>query len=199
MTRRQITKQLIIVSSLVLTIGLISWGTAGHKTVAAVAEKHLLPNVKNVVSAYLEGQQMTDVSSWADEVRDQPEYKHTASWHFLNLPLNLKQDDFITFVKGQTNDNIFIAILKAEETLKDNSSEIKARQEALKFLIHFIGDAHQPMHISRKEDKGGNTIQVIFDNKGTNLHSLWDSKLIEHEHLSDEDLTNACDKAGKFA
>lgn len=195
MINRPIFTKSIIAIFLILTIALISWGGAGHRTVASVAERHLLPNVTNVVSAYLEGQQMTDVASWADEVRDQPEYKHTAPWHFLNLPLGLNHDDFIKFVNGQTNDNIYSAILKAEETLQDNSAAVKTRQDALKFLIHFIGDAHQPMHVSRKEDKGGNTIQVRFDNKGTNLHSLWDSKLIEHEHLNDAGLTTACDKA----
>lgn len=195
MKHEPISKRLIVALALSFTIALISWGVAGHRTVAAVAEKHLLPNVSKVVSVYLEGQQMTDVSSWADEVRDEPAYKHTASWHFLNLPLGLSHDEFIKYVKGLNNENIYTAILKSEKTLKDNSADIRTRQDALKFLIHFIGDAHQPMHISRKEDKGGNTIQVRFDGKGTNLHSLWDSKLIEHEHLGDADLTNACDKA----
>jgi hypothetical protein len=174
---------------------LISWGVAGHRTVAAVAEKHLLSNVSSVVAAYLGGQEMTEVSSWADEVRDQAEYKQTAPWHFLNLPLGLGHDAFVQFVEGLGNENIYTAILKAETTLKDDSANVTARQDALKFLIHFVGDAHQPMHVSRKEDKGGNTIQVRFDGKGTNLHSLWDSKLIEHEHLSDADLVAACDKA----
>jgi hypothetical protein len=179
----------------VSAILLISWGAAGHKTVAAVAEKHLLPNVSRVVSVYLAGQEMAGVSSWADEVRDQPEYKSTAPWHFLNLPSGLGHDAFVKYVEGLGNENIYTAIIKAETTLQDNSATIMARQEALKFLIHFVGDAHQPMHISRKEDKGGNTIQVRFDGKGTNLHSLWDSKLIEHEHLNDADLVTACDKA----
>ena len=174
---------------------LISWGAAGHKTVASVAEKHLLPNVSRVVSVYLAGQEMADVSGWADEVRDQPEYRHTAAWHFLNLPLGLSHDAFVQYVVGLGNENIYAAILKSEATLKDNSATVMARQEALKFLIHFVGDAHQPMHISRNEDKGGNTIQIRFDGKGTNLHSLWDNKLIGHEHLNDADLVAACDKA----
>ena len=62
-------------------------------------------------------------------------------------------------------------------------------------MIHLVGDAHQPMHVSRKEDKGGNTIQVRFDNKGTNLHSLWDSKLIDHEGLSEQDIARNYDVA----
>ena len=139
----------------VFAIALVSWGAAGHRTVAAVAERHLLPNVSKVVSVYLEGQGMTEVSSWADEVRNEPAYQHTASWHFLNLPLGLGHDAFVKYVAGLDNDNVYRAILKSEEMLKNDSADVKTRQEALKFLIHFIGDAHQPMHISRKEDKGG--------------------------------------------
>ena len=167
----------------------------GHRTVAAVAEKHLLPNVSNVVTAYLRGQQMTDVASWADEVRNEPEYKNTASWHFLNLPLGLNHDEFKKQVLVKQEMNISVALVNTERVLADNNVSPEKKTEALKFLIHLVGDAHQPMHVSRKEDKGGNTIQVRFDGKGTNLHSLWDSKLIEHEHLSDADLTSACDKA----
>lgn len=78
--------------------------------------------------------------------------------------------------------------MKVEAQLKDKSLSVLQKQEALKYLIHLVGDAHQPMHVSRKEDKGGNTIQLRFDNKGTNLHSLWDSKLIDYEVLSSEDM-----------
>jgi hypothetical protein len=178
-----------------LCLALVAWGAAGHRTVAAVAEKHLLPNVSRVVSVFLGSEKMTDVASWADEVRNQTEYKNTAPWHFVNLPLGLGHDEFVNYVKGLSNDNIYTAILKSEATLEDNLASVKARQDALKFLIHLVGDAHQPMHISRKEDKGGNTIQVRFDGKGTNLHSLWDGKLIDHEHLSDAEMLAVCDKA----
>ena len=62
-------------------------------------------------------------------------------------------------------------------------------------MIHLVGDAHQPMHISRKEDKGGNTIQLRFDDKGTNLHSLWDSKLIDYEDLIESQIAKEYDVA----
>ncbi|MGN6396544.1 MAG: S1/P1 nuclease [Mucilaginibacter sp.] len=186
---------LINLSIIATTIALISWGVAGHRTVAAVAERHLTPNVKSVLLAYLKGQNIEDVSTWADEVRNQAEYKNTDKWHYLNLPIGLTYARFVEAVQGQNTENIYTAILKSEHVLSHTDNPPKVRIEALKFLIHLVGDAHQPMHVSRKEDKGGNTIQVRFDNKGTNLHSLWDSKLIEHEHLSDADLIGACDKA----
>lgn len=174
---------------------MISWGSKGHRTIATIADKHLTTNTRSVVSGYLNGESMIDASTWADEIRDDQEYLKTASWHFLNVPLGLSKAQFTDFVIKQDKDNIYTAILKAEANLKDKSADVKQKAEALKFLIHLIGDAHQPMHVSRAEDKGGNTIQVRFDGKGTNLHSLWDSKLIDHEGLNNTEMAKQYDWA----
>jgi hypothetical protein len=165
-----------------LTLILASWGFKGHRAVATIAQKHLTSNTAYLVSAYLKGESMAEVSTWADENRS----KETAPWHFLNLPLGLSHQQFVDAVSKQGNDNVYTAILKAEACLKDNKLSANQKNEALKYLIHLVGDAHQPMHISRKEDKGGNTIQVRFEDKGTNLHSLLDSKLIDHERIGED-------------
>jgi hypothetical protein len=91
---------------------------------------HLLPNVSQVVSVFLGSEKMTDVASWADEVRNQTEYRNTAPWHFVNLPLGLGHEEFVNYVKGLGTDNIYTAILKSEATLKDNAASGKARQDA---------------------------------------------------------------------
>jgi hypothetical protein len=172
------------------SIILISWGFKGHRAVATIAQKHLTSNTAYVVSAYLKGEGMADVATWADENRN----RKTAPWHFLNLPLGLTHEQFVTTV-SESDNNVYSAILKTEASLKDNSLTPDQKNEALKYLIHLVGDAHQPMHISRREDKGGNTIQLRFDHKGTNLHSLWDSKLIDHEGLSEADIAKTYDVA----
>ena len=112
----------------------------------------------------------------------------------MNLPLGLNHDEFVQAVL-KTDNNVYTAILKSEASLKDNTLSFDEKTEALRYLLHLVGDAHQPMHISRKEDKGGNTIQVRFDNQGANLHSLWDSKLIDHEGLSQDDIAKNYDVA----
>lgn len=198
MIRNLLFRWLIVVLLLGVCIAMIWGGEGVHRTVAAVAGKHLLPDARRVVSVFLGGQKMTDVSNWAEDVGDQPAYRYTASWHLLNLPLGLGHDEFVKYVEGSNKGNIYTAILKSEEILKSDSASILARRDALKFLIHFIGDAHQPMLISRKEDNGGNTIQVKFDGRGANWHSIWDSKLNEYENLSDADLVNACNKATPY-
>jgi hypothetical protein len=189
-------KKLLTLCLLTLsTIALLSWGFQGHRTVALIAERHLTPQAKAAINELLDGNTIANVASWADEVRNEPEYRKTASWHFLNEPTGLSETQFIAAVKSQPNENVYTAILAQEKILKDAAATKEQKNEALKFLIHFVGDLHQPMHISRAEDKGGNTIQVRFDDKGTNLHSLWDSKLLDHQNIRDEELAIKLDKA----
>lgn len=183
-------KQLTLCTLTVIALILASWGYKGHRAVATIAQKHLNSNTAYVVSAYLKGESMADVSTWADENRN----PKTSPWHFLNLPLGLTHEQFVKAVTESDN-NVYSAILKTEAQLKDKSLDADQKTEALKYLIHLVGDAHQPMHISRKEDKGGNTIQLRFDHKGTNLHSLWDSRLIDHENLPQEDIAKNYDTA----
>ncbi|WP_158829123.1 S1/P1 nuclease [Mucilaginibacter lacusdianchii] len=173
-----------------ITFLLVSWGFKGHRAVATIAQKHLTSNTAYVVSAYLKGESMAEVSTWADENKD----RNTAPWHFLNLPLGLSHAEFVKAVQ-QSDNNVYTAILKVENTLKDKSLPLDQKNEALKYLIHLVGDAHQPMHVSRKEDKGGNTIQLRYEDKGTNLHSLWDGRLIDHENLSPEEMVCQYDVA----
>ncbi|MVN91524.1 S1/P1 nuclease [Mucilaginibacter aquatilis] len=183
-------KYLFIVLALSGAVGLISWGFKGHRAVATIAQRHLTSNTAYVVSAYLGGQPMDAVSTWADENRD----PKTAAWHYINLPLGLNREQFVKTVQ-ESEGTVYTAILKMEATLKDPAASVAQKNEALKYLIHFVGDAHQPMHVSRKEDKGGNTIQLRLNGKGTNLHSLWDSKLIDQEGLSQDDMVRTYDKA----
>jgi hypothetical protein len=172
---------------------LISWGSLGHHVVGEIAENHLTPKAEAAVKALLRNQSLADVSSWADEVRSQrPE---TAPLHFLNLPLGLTFPEFEKQVESMSNGNVYAGILKAEQDLKDESVSRDKKVEALKFLVHFVGDAHQPMHVSRAEDKGGNSIKLTYNTANTNLHSIWDSKLIEQDGTDYKELAKKYDQA----
>lgn len=176
-----------------IALFLLSWGVTGHRTIGKIAENHLTPKAKAAVQELLGNQSLADVATWADEVRSQPEYKKTGSWHFLNLPLGLSYAEFEKQVKAMTEDNVYSALEKCEHALLDKSTTRIEKTEALKFVVHFVGDLHQPMHISRAEDKGGNTIQLNYEGKGVNLHSLWDTYLLEHQGLSYEQLAEKYD------
>ncbi|HMI62292.1 MAG TPA: S1/P1 nuclease [Puia sp.] len=172
---------LLAIAFLSISVLLVSWGVTGHRTVGKIAENHLTANAKNAVHELLGAETLADVSTWADEVRNEPEYKSTGAWHYINLPLGLSYSDFQKQVEGMSEANVFSALHQQEQILKDKSTTREQKIVALKFVVHFVGDLHQPMHVSRAEDKGGNSIQLNYNGQGTNLHSVWDSKLIEHE------------------
>lgn len=158
-----------------------SWGYTGHRTIGQLAENHLTPAAKSAIKDLLGDTSIADACTWADDARRDPQFKATANWHFLNLPLGLSFKDFKAMIDTIGDDNVYNALRKAENQLADKNTPKQQQVYALKFILHLVGDLHQPMHISRAEDKGGNTIQLNYEGKGTNLHSLWDTKLLEHE------------------
>lgn len=177
------------IAAVCIAIGLISWGRTGHNVIGRIAANHLSDKAKAGVAALLGTETLADVSSWADDNRD----RSTASWHFINVETGLDFADFKQQVEAGTN--VYTVLLKEEGILADEKASRDERVTALKYMVHFVGDIHQPMHVSRAEDKGGNSIQVQYDGQGTNLHSLWDTKMLEHAGLSENQLARNFDKA----
>jgi hypothetical protein len=181
--------------ALFLAAALLSWGGTGHRAIGKIAEDHLSPRAKAAVHDLIGDTTLAEISTWPDEVRSQPAYRNTAPWHYINLPLGLSFADFETTVKGMTGENVYSALRQQEQILGSAASTRVQKVEALKYIVHFVGDLHQPMHVSREEDKGGNTIQLNYDGNGTNLHALWDSKLIDHQGLTYEQMAEKYDHA----
>jgi hypothetical protein len=189
------TPFLIVFSLVIFSVAFISWGVTGHRTVGKIAEDHLTPNARAGVRDLLGSETLADVSTWADEVRGQDQYRQTGPWHYVNLPLGLDSDQFKARVENMLESNVYSALGQQMQLITDKSATREQKIEALKFVVHFVGDLHQPMHVSRAEDKGGNTIQLNYEGQGTNLHALWDSKLIDHTGLDYQQLAEKCDHA----
>ena len=179
-----------------------AWGVLGHRAVARIAENHLTPAARQQVSKLLGQETMPLVSTWADELRADPQFKETAPWHYLNVATGL---DFAAFV-AQLNDpalaapaaptNAYTALLQARRDLKDPKKTTDEKRVALKFLIHLVGDVHQPLHVGHADDKGGNSIVVNWRAKDdTNLHSLWDTAIMEFPGFTYTEMTTAYDHA----
>jgi hypothetical protein len=179
----------------VFAVILISWGAVGHRTVGSIAQKHLTPKALAGVRDLLGGQSLSDVANWADSVRSLPAYKQTGPWHYINLPLGLDSVAFKNRVENMLEANVYSALVAQMRLITDNTVSRERKVDALKFIVHFVGDLHQPMHVSREEDKGGNTIQLNYDGQGTNLHAVWDSKLIDHTGLDYQQLAAKYDNA----
>ena len=177
----------------ICSLALISWGVTGHRAVGKIAENHLSPKAKAAVQDLLGNESLADVSTWADELRSKPEFKYTTPWHYMNLPLGLNYQQFEQKVNGLGTENVYAALKKCEQELLSPVASREDKIKDLKFIVHFVGDLHQPMHISRAEDQGGNTIQLSYNGKGTNLHSVWDSKLLDTQGLTYEQVAEKYD------
>ncbi|HBK46444.1 MAG TPA: endonuclease [Xanthomonadaceae bacterium] len=166
-----------------------AWGGQGHRLVARVADVQLTPQAHAEVERLLAGEPdptLAGIASWADELRgnDQDLGKRTARWHYVNLG---EHDCAYDPPRDCPNGDCVIEALKAQATLlADRSQPLAARRQALKFVVHLVGDIHQPMHAGYARDKGGNEFQLQFGGKGTNLHSLWDSGMVNGLGLSDD-------------
>ncbi len=167
-----------------LPLRLWAWGVEGHRAIGIIAENHLTEKARRQVVALLGTQSLAMVSTIPDEMRYLPEYKDTAPWHYVNEPLGLDHDQFLQAVKAQATPNAYNVLLLKIKEMKDPAKTREQRAEALTFVVHIVGDAHQPLHASRAEDKGGNDIKLTYRGKDTNLHSLWDSGLLDYQGLT---------------
>ena len=156
----------------------LAWGPEGHQIVAAIAARELTPNARAKVGALLGGDAdalMVLDASWADEIRDaRPE---TAPWHFVDIEIG---SGGYNLVRDCAANNCVVAqILRDEHILSDPRASAPDKAEALRFLIHFAGDLHQPLHAADRHDDGGGKVMLRWRNKRLSLHQMWDRDVVE--------------------
>jgi nuclease S1 len=170
-----------------------AWSRLGHAMIGELAQRHLSPQARREVDALLAGEpepSLAGVSYWADALRDADpaRFKSTSRWHYINAKGGGCEFD----VARDCADGgcVVRAIEEQRAILADRAQPREARRDALKFLVHFVGDIHQPMHAGSRPDKGGNDFQVSLRTPmqpeayarsryndgvmGTNLHAVWD-------------------------
>lgn len=178
----------------------LAWGCDGHKVVATIAYERLGPKAKTAANSLLaqlplhpaashycasDGNLFVDVSTWADDIRKvRPE---TAAWHYVNLPLGTTKYDAKYCPPRKSC--VVEATEKQLEILRDEKASAAERSMALLFVIHFVGDLHQPLHDADNNDRGGNCVPVTLDGAAPvegenqsfrpNLHSVWDVELVK--------------------
>ncbi|MFK5959161.1 MAG: S1/P1 nuclease [Lutibacter sp.] len=169
------------------------WGATGHRTIGKIAEDYLKNKTKRKIAALLDGQSLALVSTFGDDIKSDKRYNKFYTWHYVNMPFGVNYNDS----EKNPNGDLVTGIEKCKSVIKDENATKEDKAFYLKLLVHLIGDLHQPMHIGRKEDKGGNTIQVQWFNKGTNLHRVWDSDMINHFNMTYTELAENADKISK--
>lgn len=164
-----------------LTAPAYAWGPQGHRLVGAIAEAELSPHARAEVARLLRGEPeptLAGVSNWADDLREHdPDLgRRSARWHYVNLA-----EDGCAYVATShcpDGDCVIEAIRRQEALLADRRQPDAVRAQALKFLVHFVGDIHQPLHAGYAKDRGGNTHQVQVGGSGSNLHRVWDGDIV---------------------
>ena len=201
--RRPLLQTILLVFLAFIVPNALGWSQLGHRLIGEIAQRHLTPAANAQVAELLKGEpepSLAGVASWADSLRkSNPEnYRKTERWHYINFPAGTcayrPQRDCPdgNCVVGQ--------IERQRKILGDRAQPLAARREALKFLVHFVGDVHQPLHASNRKDKGGNGFQVSLRTDitpetyaqkdyvdgvmGTNLHSIWDYYILASKGLS---------------
>jgi hypothetical protein len=161
-----------------------AWGPLGHSVVAELAQRHLSPAAEAEVERLLAPEHtrsLADIASWPDQIQDDPAlaalWKQTRSQHYVNFHGG-SDCDYVPPRDCRNGRCVVAALSHYVGVLRDRSQSNAARREALKFVVHFVGDIHQPLHAGYRDDKGGNTYQVQYQGKGTNLHKVWDSKML---------------------
>ena len=153
-----------------------AWGTEGHQVIALIAQSQLTPAAKAEVDRLLAqepGETLASISTWADEHKNPV----TGPWHYVNFP----RDSCVYDEQRDCPDgHCVVGALQKELRILGSSASDEKRLNALKYVVHFEGDVHQPLHAGYQDDKGGNKYQVHTFGKGTNLHALWDSGLIKN-------------------
>lgn len=156
------------------------WSATGHRVVGQVAENHLSKKAKKAIARLLQGQSIAEASTFADDIKSESAYRKFSPWHYVNLPVDGKYEDLPENKEG----DIVFGIKYCIGVLEDKTASEEDQRFYLKLLIHFIGDLHQPLHVGRADDRGGNQIQLQWFDRGTNLHRLWDSNLIDDYGMS---------------
>ena len=162
----------------------LGWGAEGHHIVARIALERLAPETKHQVDDLLAGEDFVAASTWADEVR--PQRPETYNWHFVDIPYDQLNYNAARDCKPTPQgDCIIAALTRAQHDLTDSSLSKDQRREALKWIIHLVGDLHQPLHTIDNHDRGGNDVLVTIAGQPApppgvkvNLHSVWDSRVI---------------------
>ncbi|HEY0504281.1 MAG TPA: S1/P1 nuclease [Lysobacter sp.] len=179
---------LLAFASLFVSLDAAAWGRLGHRLVAALAWDDLTPQARAQIGALLEGEAdptLPGIASWADELREHdPDLgKRSSKWHYVNIA---EDDCRYQQLKHCPNGDCVVEAIRAQTAILADTKRPKAeRLQALKFVVHFIGDVHQPLHAGFARDKGGNDFQLNLDGRGTNLHSLWDSGMLKDAGLEE--------------
>lgn len=183
---KHFSKLLLICLFFYLPLSGNAWGLTGHRVVGEIADSYLTKKTKREIVKILGFESVAMASNWPDFIKSNPAFDYLDTWHYLNMKGGLTQNEMNAFMAADTGTNAYTKINFLIKELKQNRNVLSGETKALylRLLIHIVGDVHQPMHVGRPEDRGGNSIKVKWFSTETNLHRVWDSDLVDFQKLS---------------
>lgn len=166
-----------------------AWGPTGHRAVGLIAERYLSERASLAVRGILGPDSLAEVSTWADEIRSDPAWNHASTWHYISV----EDDETLEDTERNPAGDVLEALRRFEGVLRDSESSREKKADAIKWMVHLIGDLHQPLHVGRRDDRGGNEIEVRWFGQTSNLHRVWDSGIIDSQDLSYSELADFID------
>jgi hypothetical protein len=167
-----------------LPLNAAAWGLTGHRVVGQVAAYYLTAKARKNVKAVLGSESLAIASNWPDFIKSDTSFNYLNTWHYVNLPAGLDQNGVFQFLDSSKEANVYNKIPEMIAVLKNKQSSADQKKMAMRILIHLVGDLHQPMHTARKDDLGGNRVNVTWFGQKSNLHRVWDEGLVEYQQLS---------------
>lgn len=170
---------LLVIISL-FTLQSFAWGPTGHRVTGFIAEKHLNAKARKKLQRLLGQESLAMAATWMDDVRSDSTYDYMTDWHWVTV------EDGETYDESKKNKNgdIIMTLGRIISELKSRKLDRKKEIEAIKILIHLVGDIHQPLHVGCCDDQGGNKVRVKWFRDDSNLHRVWDSDMIDGTKLS---------------
>ncbi len=181
----------------VLYSNCFAWGANGHRIVGEIADSYLTKKARKAIAGILGTESIAMSSNWADFIKSDTSMKYLDNWHYINFAPGLAYDAFAEHLKKDTTTNAYTKLNFLINELKKKDITAERKLFCLRMIIHIEGDIHQPMHVGKAEDLGGNRIKLFWFNDVTNLHAVWDEKIIEQQKLSYTEYASAINHTSK--
>ena len=164
-----------------------AWGPVGHRVTGAIADENLSGVARAHVKILLGTEDFAEAATWPDDMKSDPAdfwQKKASPWHYVTV----REGGDYKGSDAPEEGDAMTALTRFTAMLRDPKAAIEDKRLALRFIVHIIGDLHQPLHAGGGNDRGGNDVKVTWFGRSTNLHSVWDSAIIEQRSLSYSEL-----------
>lgn len=175
---------LFVIAGLFVVNTCFAWGANGHRIIGEIADSYLSKKARKNIAAILGNESVAMSSNWADFIKSDTTMRYLDPWHYINIKMGMDYPAFEAYLKQDTAVDAYTKLNFLISELQNKNLTTERKQFCLRMLIHIVGDLHQPMHVSRAEDLGGNRIRVQWFGEPTNLHAVWDDRIIEQQKLS---------------